>query len=119
VQPRSVVESYVDPRARVVESAPGSRCQALRQSADGLLIRERRRHSTQSVPSVDEDLAVTIDQHVGQRWVGQQRLQGADSTRFSAQRVDDVQDRLVAEEPAFHAESLRDVRRRGLDATIC
>jgi hypothetical protein len=118
MQPGPIRQSYVNPRAGVVEPSPGCRGKPLGEPTYGVLVREGRGHGSQPVAAVDEDLPVPVDQHVGEQRIGEQGFERAHAARLSAQRVDNVENGTVAEHSPIGSQRISDVGWCRLYATV-
>ena len=107
-------QSYVGVRRRVVETASAGGDQPLREPSYGVLGRRADVGPLQPGPAVDVDLVGTVDQHVGDARLPQQRIQRPGADHLAAQRLVDREHGRVADRTAGAAQRLGDPVRRQL-----
>jgi hypothetical protein len=108
MEARAVAETRVDPRAGIVEAAPGLGGEPLRQAAHGLLVGEPHGGPLETAPAIEVDLVGPVDEDVGHAGGGQQRIEQPGPSGLTAELIDEREDRATAGHVMLRAEGSGD-----------
>src|SRR5690625_3519041 len=111
MKPRTVTQSHVDVRARVVEATPARGGQTSRETAYRIVVGELHFAVLETITAVDVDLGGPVDENVGDIAIAQEVVERSGADGLSPQRVDKGQNGRVAVQATLGAKGVGDVGR--------